>query len=612
MFGYAGKILKVDLGTREIDTETFDAEFARTYMGGNGFAARLVYDSVPADAEPLSPRNTVVFALGPMNGTPIWGTSRGHIGSISPLTGYFADSNFGGDFAYAMRRAGFDAVVLSGASSTPVYLLLADGTASLEDANDLWGKTTGETHRLLIEREGNQIESACIGPAGENEVLFAGVIGSGTRRGAAGRCGLGAVMGSKRCKAIVARGSFKTPLADGDSLKTLLEDTFPSLKEKASALTDTGTPILVDMINTLGRLGTRNNSRETFDDAGRIDGAVIESNYKEKNVACRGCPVACGKLVRVPEGPFAGQHVKMPEYETLYAFGSMLENPDIVSIFNANAMCDEMGIDTISMGVTIAFVAECLEKGIVSLDEFGADIHFGGLVGSGGEIPAQDIAELVRLTALREGPGAYLAEGSNRLAQVWGGDAWKYLYAVQGLEIAGHSARGLRPMGLGYATSTRGGSHHDARPSYTELHGDPGFDGQAEYCMRSQHSTALGDSLVLCRFVMERGFGPPFDDFLLGVMKAVTGWEMTLDEIDQIGERIYTLERLINVRRGLDRTADTLPYRVTHDPIPAGPSEGRYCPEDTLRQLLDEYYDLRGWDRNGIPTDEKLIALGLH
>ncbi len=602
MFGYTGTILKVNLSKREIHHETFDEQFARRFLGGNGFAAKIIYDTVPATVAPFSEENAVVFALGPFNGTSIWGTGRGHLASISPQTGYFADSNFGGDFANALSTSGFDGVAIYGKAASPVYLVLDDDKVEIKDASEMWGKTVKEAQRLFVENEGENIQSAAIGQAGENGVLFANIMCSGKRISAAGRGGLGAVLGSKNCKALIVKGTRKIDVANQGKLSACLKERFPVLRDNTKALTNLGTPVLVNMINGMGRMATRNNSRETFDRASDISGEVIEEQYKEKNVACFRCPVACGKLVNVPRGEFAGKSVKMAEYETIYAFGSMLENNDLISIFNANAMCDEMGLDTITMGVTLAFVTECLEKGIVSPEELGANIEFGD---------SEQITELVRLTALNEGAGALLALGSERLAERWGQESWKLLHSVQGLEIAGHSARGIRPMGLGYATSTRGGSHHDARPNYMEPDGDPGFDGQAAYCVHSQNYTACGDSLVVCRFVMERGFGPPFDEFIVDVMGAVTGWEMTREEIKTIGERIYNLERLINVRRGLDRSKDTLPYRVTHEPISAGPSKGRYCPEETLQKLLDEFYQLRGWDSNGKPTRAKLAELNL-
>ena len=606
MYGYFGTILKVNLSSGEVVRESFDEEFARTYLGGNGFAAKIIYDAVPPDADPLSADNVIVFALGPFNGSPVWGSSRGQIAAISPQTGFFADSNFGGDFTAMLKKTGVDAVAISGKAESPVYLMLDGDDVSIKAAGDIWGKSTTETQAALLEKEGKGVESASIGPAGENGVLYACIMGSGKRVSAAGRGGLGAVMGSKNLKALAARGDRKPEMAEPEKLKESLRSRFPILRDNTKAFTSIGTPILVNMINGQGKLGTHNNTRETFDLAEDISGELIEKEYKEKNTACARCPVACGKLVKVPHGEFAGQSVKMLEYESIYSLGSMLDNNDLVSLFNANTMCDEMGMDTVSMGVTLSFVAECLEKGIVTEEELGGTVPFG----KGERIP-----ELIRLTGLKEGIGELLALGSERLAQRWGKESWKLLYSVKGLEIAGHSARGIRSLALGYATSTRGGSHHDARPDYIEPDGDPGFEGQAERCFLSQNNTAFGDSLVVCRFIQERGFGSGFGglmtDSIEEVLQHVTGWDIELVEIRKIGERIYNLERQINVERGLDRSKDTVPYRVTHEPIPEGPSKGRFCPEDTFQKLLDEYYQIRGWDSQGRPGSEKLAELRL-
>jgi aldehyde:ferredoxin oxidoreductase len=602
MNGYMGTILKVNLTSGEIRREEFDEQFARMFLGGNGFAAKIIYDSVPLDTEPFSEENAVVFALGPFNGTPFWGSGRGHLASFSPLTGYFADSDFGGNFASMLKKTGFDAVAIYGKSSSPVYLSIDGDHVTIKDAQDLWGKSTEETHVLLVEKEGKGIESATIGPAGENGVLFANIMCSGGRLSAAGRGGIGAVLGAKNCKALVVKGNRKVTIADRERLVAYQKSYFPVLQDNAKALTNFGTPVLVNVINSLGKLATRNNTRETFEYANDISGELIEEKYKIKNVSCYRCPVACGKLVHVPSGSFAEQSVKMPEYETLYALGAMLENRDVVSIFNANTMCDQMGMDTITMGVTLAFVAECFERGIVSPEEFGTTISFGN---------GEHLAEMIKLTAFKQSIGELLALGSERLAARFGDESRKLLYSVQGMEIAGHSARGIRSMGLAYATSTRGGSHHDARPDYREPEADPGLDAHAEYCVKSQNYTAITDSLVICRFIAERTFGTQVSDSLREILHYVTGWEMNLEEVEAIGERIYTLERLMNVKRGVNRSKDTLPYRVMNDPIPDGPVKGRYCPEDALQTMLDTYYRLRGWDQEGIPTHEKLTELGI-
>jgi len=600
MFGHNGKILRVNLSTGKIKEEKYAAEFARAYLGGNGFAASLIYEGVPAEADALGEDNAVVFAVGPLTDTPVWGTARGHLAALSPLTGFFADSNFGGKFANAQKRSGFDAIYITGKSEGPVYLAVSEEGDELKSATELWGMTTEETNRRLQEKEGKDSIAASIGPAGENLVLFASVIGGGSRPGAAGRGGIGAVMGSKKLKAVVASGSKKTELAEPEKLEALLAEFREGLKEKSAVLTSDGTPNLVDMINGKGMLCTHNASRETFESASAINANVLKEKYIVRNIACFKCPVACGKLVRVPAGEYAGRELKMPEYETIYAMGSMLDNADILSIINANGVCDLLGMDTITMGVTLAFVAECMEKGIITERDIGGKVNFAD---------GEGLVELTKATAYKRGIGELLALGSKKLAEKFPPEAAKYVYGVKGMEIAGHSARGIRPMGLGYATATRGGSHHDTRPVYTLE--DPGFDGQAEYNVQSQHFTAVGDSLIMCRFLEERSFALPLQEKLVEVINAVLGWEMDLAELETIGERIYNVERLINVRRGVSRKLDTLPYRVMNEPIPEGAAKGRYCSETKLNELLDEYYALRGWTKDGIPSDEKLEALGI-
>ncbi|MBW2672879.1 MAG: aldehyde ferredoxin oxidoreductase family protein [Deltaproteobacteria bacterium] len=603
MNGYMGTILTIDLTSGSIEKRPLDPGLARMFLGGNGFAAKFIHDLVPHTADPLSEENIVVFATGPFTGSPVWGTGRGHLASLSPQTGMFCDSNFGGDFASMLKRTGFDAVIISGRAATPVYISIHDGAALVMDAKDLWGKSTGDTHRMLVEREGTRAESAVIGPAGENGVVFAGIMCSGSRVSTAGRGGIGAVLGSKNCKGIVVAGTGKTVIADPDLLRSYLKTVQSDVRKKAAALSSMGTPFLVEVINARGMLGTHNNTRETFDRAGAISGEFIRENYQKKSVACRGCPVACGKLVSVPQGVFSDRDVKMPEYETLYAIGSMLDNDDIVSIFNGNTMCDEMGIDTISFGVTLAFLTECVERGIIGEAKLKTKISFGTW---------ENLSEIVKKTALREeGIGRILSLGSEQLSELLGHDSYKFLYSQQGLEMAGHSARGLQGMGLAYATSTRGGSHHDARPNYVDSDAEGGFDERAQYGIDSEHNTALGDSLVICRFIQERAFGVRPTDAYIPALRAVTGWTIDLEELKALGERIYNLERIINVKRGANRSTAMLPYRVMNEPVPDGPCRGKYVPKAQLDKMLDSYYRLRGWDRNGVPLNGTLSRLGL-
>jgi len=604
VYGYSGNIAKVDLSTGSIVTETFDDDFARRFIGGNGFVAKLVYDNVPLDTGPLDPENGVAIAVGPLTDSPIWGTSRGHLGTIAPQTGLFADGNYGGDFGMALKRSGYEAILITGAADKPVYLHVTDEGISIEDASDLWGKSTGETTEILAKRAGEGAAALSIGPGGENGVVFANVCSGGRRFGMAGRGGAGTVMGSKNLKAVVARGKQKAAIYDAKGLKVFLKKKLPELRKNKGVMTKLGTSALTNLINAKGLLGTRNNQRETFDRWQEISGDFYLERYQDRDTACHGCILACGKNVKIDRGEYRGKSVKMPEYETLYSMGAMNDNSDIMSIIIGNHLCDEMGIDTISMGVTLSFVAECIERGIITESDLGGTVKF-----DNGEV----IADLISKTVKREGIGAYLAMGSRRIAKHFGGDAYKCLYEVQGLEIAGHSARGLRGMSLAYATSTRGGSHHDARPDYAN-HADPslGFETIPDYVMNSNYFTCLGDSLVVCRFIEEGMMNPPaVSEDMAAFLNYITGWNLTADDLKIIGERIYNLERLINTKRGVSRKDDILPYRVMNEPIPDGPAKGLYVPNHVLDRMLDQYYELRGWSKEGRPTNEKLGELGL-
>ena len=602
MHGHNGRILRIDLTSGTVSKQSYDQDFARLFLGGNGFVAQLVYDTVPQQVDPLGEHNAIVFAVGPMTDTPVWGSSRGHLGAVSPLSGYFADSNFGGDFAATQKRTGFDAICIAGKSPTPAYISVTDQGAEIKDAADIWGLTTEQTNQTLQRREGDSAVAASIGPAGENLVLFASVIGGGRRPGAAGRGGFGAVMGSKNLKALVVRGETKTDIAQPELLRTLLQQQKAPLREATALLTDTGTSFLVRMINDRGALCTHNARDEVCSFADRIGTDSLKADYIQRRIACAGCAIACGKLVSIPSGAYAGHTLKMPEYETIYALGSMLDNPDIVSIMNANAACDLYGLDTISMGVTLSFVAECLEQKITSPADLGGRVDFS---------PGPALVDLIKATAHTQGIGKLLAQGSARLAELFGGEAYKYLYCSKSLELPGHSARYLRPMSLGYATGTRGGSHQDSRPQYLVPDTDPGFDVQPRNNIDTQHFTAVGDSLIMCRFLNERSFGSQLNDVAVEALNHVTGWNLTLPELQLIGERICNLERLISVRQGASRKDDTLPWRSTHEPISTGPAQGRYCPPETLEAMLDEYYRQRDWSPDGIPNQSKLRQLNL-
>jgi aldehyde:ferredoxin oxidoreductase len=475
----------------------------------------------------------------------------------------------------------------------------------VKPAPALWGKTTREAVNALVDAEGADADAIAIGPAGEHRVRFAAMAHYWkNREGVSGRGGIGAVLGSKNLKAVVVRGTRKTEVADAAALKALVDETREPLKTGTKALTTFGTPFLVGPINALGGLGAYNLRQETFDEARAVSGEEMKLHYHDRDTTCLKCPVACGKQYGIVEGEFAGTKAKMPEYETIFALGPMLGISNPEALILANDLCDLYGMDTISIGVTLAFVAEALERGWLDAREVGVPFGWGDWRG---------MLRLVEMTARREGFGARLAEGAWRLAASVHPEGTKLVYAVKGLELPAHSARALKGLSIGYATATRGGSHHDTRPTpqYAQGFDRRGTADKPAFAVRSQHFTAVGDSLVMCRFTSERGFGLFVGEPYATMVRAVTGWDVTVDELERVGERIINLERLFNVREGVRRAQDVLPWKVMHEPIPEGPSAGMHCPPAELSAMLDDYYALRGWDADGVPTPARLTALGL-
>ncbi|MFQ5691722.1 MAG: aldehyde ferredoxin oxidoreductase family protein [Nitrospinota bacterium] len=606
MNGYAGKILYVDLTTGETREEPVDERLARLFIGGNGFCARLLYDRIGPETDPLGPENVIVFAVGPLTDTAIPSTSRACIGTKSPLNGLFFDSTFGGSWPTSLKRTGYDAVVVAGRAERPVYLSITDQGVSLRPAEDLWGKWIRATCDAVCEREGGKADVIAIGPAGENLVRFAAMAHTWrkSRDGIAGRGGMGAVMGAKNLKAVAVFGRAKTGVADPKGLKEFVGASAEDVRTGTKALNTYGTPVLVRMINELGALGTRNLQRETFEDCLPISGERMKEEIWEKDTTCFKCPVACGKNYAVTEGEFAGTAWKMPEYETIFALGTMLDHREPGALLKANLLADELGMDTISLGVTLSFAFECFEKGILKESDIGFPLNFGDY---------RTMLRLVEDTAHRRGFGDLLAEGSWKLAERWGEPARKFLYAAKGLEMPAHSARALKGMSIGYATGTRGGSHHDTRPTlqYASDHDNRSVDGKPLFAVRTQNFSALDDSLTQCRFTSERGYGAMINENYARMVNLVTGWDVSAEELERTGERICNLERAFNVREGVRRKDDTLPYRVQHVPIPDGPHRGMHCPPAELSAMLDEYYALRGWDSDGVPTEKTLRALDL-
>ncbi|HHW42597.1 MAG TPA: aldehyde ferredoxin oxidoreductase family protein [Desulfotomaculum sp.] len=601
-------ILFVDLGTGKTRQEDVSPEMRRKFIGGNGFAVKILYDLLRAGVDPLGPENAVVFAVGPATGTVIPGAAMTAAATKSPLTGIFIDSYMGGQWGTELKEAGCEALVLQGAAAEPVYLFVDDGRVEIRPAAHLWGKKTSETERAIKEELGDpRVQVAAIGPAGENLVKFATIIHS-TR--AFGRGGLGAVLGSKKVKAIAVRGTGGVPHPYTEKILEYARRTYDEMLRQpafAKNIPTFGSTVSVAGNNALGILGSYNWQQEVFADAEKISGNdMVNRGLRVGHKACASCIARSAIIWRACEGPFKGATSRGPEYETLYSYGSLIGNGNVESIILADRLSDELGLDTISTGAVIAFVMECVEKGILSAQELdGMDVRFGNY---------RAMLDLLPKIAAREGAGDLLAEGVREISRRIGKGSEYFAIHVKGLELPGHTARGLKGMGLGYATSSRGGSHQDFRPG-PERSGKfdrATIEGKAALVKKNQDMTTIGDCLIVCRRHSEGFHGAFLNERYVELASLATGMEFGLEELTLAAERIYTLERMFNVREGVRRKDDTLPERFLKEGIPGGPSAGMYVSREELDTMLDEYYQIRGWDpETGVPTESTLKKLGL-
>jgi aldehyde:ferredoxin oxidoreductase len=604
--GYCGKILRVDLTTKKISEQRLTGDLVRKYLGGNGIAARIIYDEIKPGTDPMSPDNKLVFMTGPLNGTRVPFASKFGVWSLSPLTNNFHDSLVSAAMAAETKYAGYDGFVFEGRSEKPVYVWIDDNVAKICDAGHLWGKKSSDTHNMILEDLGDsEIQVACIGPSGEKKVRYAN-IGVGVSR-RLGRGGLGAVMGFKNLKAVAVRGQGSIEVTDLEGVQKFADNAYERVKNHSAYVRYAlyGTPGSVTTDSTLGiSFGTRNWREEYFEDWEKLSGEFMRERFTVKDLACPNCPVGCSHTTTVRDGPYAGTTLEGPEFESIYAFGPMCGNNRLDAIIAANKLCDEYGIDTISTGVTIAFAMECYEKGLVtSKDTDGIELTWGN---------HDAIISMVEKIAEREGFGDLLAEGSWRAANKIGKGAEKYSMTAKKLELPGHSPRTMRGMMLAYAVNTCGGRHHDARPTaeYGEIDRLE-VKGKPEFVRASNHMCAVGDSLIICRF-SERLYGHTLNQRYVDMVNLVTGFGLSLEDLELIGETIYNLERAINVRCGIRRRDDRIPDRFFKDALTAGPAKGEVANREVFNNMLDKYYELRGWDKNtGIPTKKKLLELGL-
>ncbi len=603
MFGYMGSVLRVNLTKQRFSTQNLREDLVRKFVGGNGFGITFLFREVGKDVDPLASENKLIFATGPLTGTPIPVAVEFGVFAKSPLTGHLGESYSSGFFAPQLKRSGYDALIIEGRASKPVYLRIMDDDVRLEGAEDLWGRDCWETEEILRRKEASKDSGVLtIGPAGENMVRFACVTSDLHRQ--AGRTGLGAVMGSKRLKAIVVKGSKEVEVAKPVELEDFVKEwTRKVLKSpKMKGLRAYGTPSLVVLENELGVMPTRNWRESLFEHAEEIGGEALRKLYVTRSVGCLDmCPIACGKHTLVREGPYKGTEVVGPENQTIYALGHNCGIGDLGAIIKANELCDRLGLDTMSTGCTLAFAMECYEKGRLTKEDLdGIDLRFGN---------EEALMESIRKIAYREGFGNLLAEGVKALATKLGAE--DYAIQIKGLEPSGFDLRGLKGAALAYAVSNRGGCHLRGRVEFIELLGLVDrfkTESKARLVKEREDLFTLLDSLIVCKFAE-----PVFHMSLVAeAYSLVTGEDLTEKELLQAGERTVNLERLFISREGLSRKDDTLPKRIMSEPITKGPSKGQKITSKELRRMLDQYYATRGWGKHtGRPTEEKLVELNL-
>ncbi len=583
---YKWEVLRVNLSTGSVAKEPLNKGWTEKYFGGRGLGAKYLYEELEGGIAPLSPANKFILATGPFTGTIVPCSGKLAITTKSPATGMILDCSIGGCFASQLKFAGYDMLIIEGQAKKPVYLSIDNEKVEIHDASHLWGKGIFETESRLHKEHGVEAGVLSIGPAGENLIPFA-CIGSEYYR-QAGRGGVGSVMGSKRLKAIVCSGSKDVTVPD---MPRLLEIVKKVIQE--DVLTDTnlwahveGTPAIVEMSNSSGIFPTRNYQDGVFAGAQKINADSIQKLRPHKK-ACFACALGCGNYLRVEDSTVEG-----PEYETLAVAGANCGVDDLRAIVRFNADCDDLGMDTISLGNVLGFVMEMTEKG---MKDFG--IRFGDV---------ETYLKMPRLVAYRKGVGKELSHGVKQLAKTYGGA--EFAMQVKGLELPGYDPRGSWAMGLAYATASRGGCHMSAWPVADEAFGDLDpftIEGKAQLVITGQHYNAIKFSLILC------DFWALSMDTMSEMVSCVLGREIAVAELETAGERVWNLLRMFNTREGFEAADDSLPARIFKDPLKSGTPAGRALPRDQFDSMLREYYQLCGWDSKGVPTPEKLKELGM-
>jgi aldehyde:ferredoxin oxidoreductase len=604
MSGYMGRLLVVDLTSGELKEEPLDDNLAHDFVGGAGYAARYLYDELGPDTDPLGPENTLMFMTGPLVGTRAPSCGRHEVCALSPLTGIWGESNSGGFWGAELKFSGYDGIVVRGRSEKPVWLSLIEGQPpALHDASDLWGLDTYETQQRLRDELGDEkVRVASIGPAGENQVLYAAIMNDNGR--AAGRTGMGAVMGSKNLKAVAVRGTQRIPLADRETFGQAAKQAIEIISD--DLLTETyrlgGTASFVDMSIMWGNMPTKYWTQPSWEEATHLSGVTTMETILTRAVPCYGCMVACGREVTLKDTPYGVEVVDGPEYETVAMLGSLLLVDDLPGVAYAGHLCDRYGMDTISAGSSIALAYLLYERGfITSADTGGLPLKWGNI---------ETAHSLLEMIAQRQGFGDLLAEGTKRLAARYGAE--DLAVQVNGLELPAHDPRALSGMAIVYATSPRGGCHVggdfyviDMGLPIEEVGIFPGgrfkTRGKAKIATKLQDWRTLFNSAIMCVFVN------PTAPVFAKLLSAATGWSSDIVCWHRTGERIFNLKRALNNRLGVRRGNDRLPQMLL---VPmSGGSMGR---TPRMDMLLEEYYASREWDwTTGQPSRDKLISLGL-
>ncbi len=619
MYGYSGKILHIDLKTKKNWVETKPEEWYKLWIGGVSMASRLLWENIDPGCDPLSDGNPICFANGIFTGTPVPVGGKFGLASKSPLTGFIGDSLSGSWFSIALKRAGWDGIVLHNSCDSWTQLFIDDDRVQFNDATYLLGKGTFETEEAIRAKLGDdQIRSCTIGPCGENLVRYANVTNDGRQ---AGRTGHGMHWGHKKLKAVSVRGSKGVKVFDPARLNKLSFDISKSAQGKDTEkyrVYGTATGLLSQ--NKAGVLPTRNFQEGVFEDAELVSGEYLDKHHKVKVIACAQCPIACEQMSMVKTGPFAGAMTGI-EYESLFANSSNLGISDIRSAIKLITLSDHDGMDSITMGVTIGYAMECYERGVLTDKDFACESHPEGFSLRFGE--GESAVKLAEMIRDREGIGNIFAEGTRiackKIDEEKGSESWKWAMNIKGLEPAGYDSRSLKTFAVGLAVGTRGACHNRSAAYDPDLKGVTNRftvdETRGKVAAESEEYAAVYDSLPLCKFI-RRCFTGKADragawPAIANLINATTGWEYDYDDVELIGIRATNIKKAFNIREGWTQADDDIPYRWKHDPMTKGPGAGVVTTDEELAYMKDLYYKAKNWTEDGMIPKEYLIQLGM-